>query len=744
MAFIEEFLSWLRVIFCKLPVNKIYPVDIYNSVTELYIIRCISLSWECSAILCSGMITMNRSVLIIQPDEEVSSQLSVIFSDLNDSVLTSKSIKAAGEQLKIALPDILFIDIALLGSSWHTAIPTLKKRFQRTNVIFTFSSKTSLPQSHSDNLVKWQVLTLPISEERIEKALEGKLSKYDILEPLQKKARLTYPIRFQISWPYLILSIFFSLAATYITTRIVFDSAEERFANQLIEAGKLSSEWMVLEEDSLLETLRLVINTMGLPEEVVNAETDNLHRMIYPLAVNSRMENIEILDLEGSTIYSLHHIAGSTMEDYQTTSGGDFFRNAEIIATILQKGSDEFGDKYAASLSPPWGNTFYVAGPISIQDKLVGIALVGKSLPSLVKDMRETTLAQTTIYDLDGRVLSTTFINSIDLPPGLTSIVVLDQDDNTDTTNKTVADIPYTEILAPWEARDDVDIGVLGAALPQNYLVHTSWVTRTQIFVVLGVFILLVLLLGYRLANRISKPLERLAKASEEVSKGNFLVTLASPGSKEVSVLNNSFNEMLSSLEKSRKDVITAYDNSLEGWSRALSLRDHNTDEHSKRVVELTIALAAELGFSEIELEDVRRGAMLHDIGKMGIPDDILRKSSPLSPEELALIKQHPLFAVEMLKPVNFLQNALDIPLYHHERWDGSGYPYGLKGEKIPLEARIFAVADVYDALISNRPYRKAWTKRQAVEYLLEEKGKQFDPQIVDLFIKVVVKGGHI
>ncbi len=167
---------------------------------------------------------MNRAVLIIQPDEEVSSQLSAIFSDWGDSVLTSKSIKAAGEQLKIALPDILIIDIALLGSSWHTAIPTLKKRFQRTTVIFTFSSKISLPQSHSDNLVKWQVLTLPISEERIEKALEGKLSKYDVLEPLQKKARLTYPIRFQISWPYLILSIFFSLAATYITTRIVFDS----------------------------------------------------------------------------------------------------------------------------------------------------------------------------------------------------------------------------------------------------------------------------------------------------------------------------------------------------------------------------------------------------------------------------------------------------------------------------------------------------------------------------------------
>jgi putative nucleotidyltransferase with HDIG domain len=687
---------------------------------------------------------MNREVLIIQPDEDISSQMSSFFRDWGDTVHASKSIKSAGEQLKITLPDILIIDITLLGSKWDAAIPKLKERFQRTNVIFTYSAKTSLPQAHSDSLVKWQVLTLPISEERIEKALAGKLTKYDILEPLQKKARLAYPIRFQISWPYLALALFFSLAATYITTRIVFDSAEERFANQLLEAGNLSSEWMVIEEEHLLETLRLVINTTGLPVEVNNAQTDNLHRMIYPLAVNAQVENIEILDLEGSTIYSLHHIPGSTMEDYQSTTGGSFFKDHEITSTILQNGSDEFGDKYAASVSSPWGNIFYVAGPISIQDRLVGVALVGKSLPSLVKEMRETTLAQTTIYDLDGQVLSTTFINSIDLPAGQSEIILRDQDISSNFVNKNIADIPYTEILGPWEARNDIDLGILGAALPQNYLVHTSWITRTQIFVALGAFITLVLLLGYRLANRISKPLERLAKASEEVSKGNFLVTLEEPGSKEVSVLNNSFNDMLKSLESSRKDLVTAYDNSLEGWSRALSLRDHHTDEHSKRVVELTLILAAEIGFSEAEIEDIRRGALLHDIGKVGIPDEILRKTDSLTTDEFTLMKQHPLYAVEMLKPVSFLQNALDIPLYHHEKWDGTGYPYGLEGEKIPLQARVFAVADVYDALISNRPYRKAWSKQQAVQYLLEEKGKHFDPQVVDLFVKVIVKGGHI
>lgn len=686
---------------------------------------------------------MNRSIQIIQPKSDITEEIASIFSEWGDTVTSSPSIKSAGEHLKLSLPDILLIDITLLGSKWYSAVPTLKKRFKRTTVIFTYSSKTNLPQSHSDYLVKLQVLTLPITEKRIQKALDGKLTKYDILEPLQNKPRASYPIRFQISMPFLVLSLFFSLAATYITTRIVFDSAEERFANQLLEAGKISSEWMVLEEENLLESLRLVTNTIGFPEEVINAEKDNIHRILYPLAVNSQIEYIEIIDLEGLTVYSLHHIAGSAIEDYETTTGGNYFVNNQIISSILKKNSDEFGDKFAMAVTAPWGNTFYVAGPISLNGNLAGVALIGKSLPSLVNDMRETTLAQTTLYDLNGVVLSTSFISAQNLSPDESSRILADQNINSMTLNKTVAEISYTELLGPWEVRDDLDIGLLGVALPQNYFVHTSWITRTQIFIALSLFIVLILIFGYRLANRISKPLERLAKASEEVSKGNFLITMETPGSKEVSVLNKSFNDMLKNLESSQKELLTAYDNSLDGWSRALSLRDHDTDEHSKRVVNLTVALAKAVGITGSDLENIRRGAMLHDIGKVAIPDGILRKPGPLSPEDLTIMRKHPQYAIEMLKPVKFLQDALDIPLYHHEQWDGSGYPYGLSGEKIPLPARIFAVADVYDALLSNRPYRKAWSKQQALDYLLENRAKHFDPQIVDLFIETIIKKDH-
>lgn len=642
--------------------------------------------------------------------------------------------------MKLTLPDLILIETTLLGSKWPKSIPILLERFQKTELIFTYFSTAGLPKSYYSELVKWKVLTNPITPERVSLAVDGNLTDIDILEPLQKKSRLTYPIRFQISMPYLILSLFFTLAVTYITTRVVFDSAEERFANQLVESGKLSSEWMVLEEDQLLESLRLIVNTTGLAEAVSSEEIDTLHRFIYPLAVNSQVEDIEIINSDGSTIYSLRHRTGGSIEDYFYSTGGGDFSNAEFIQPILEGHLDSFGDKYAAVENPPWGHIFYVAGPILEQDRVVGAAMVGISLPTLVKEMRETTLAQITLYDFKGRALATTFITGQELDPNLIIQILPGQDDFSLLNNKIVVDLNYTELLGPWEVRNDLDIGILGVALPQNYLVHTNWVTRTQIFIALGAFIALILMIGYRLANRISKPLESLAKASEEVAAGNYMIALESPGSKEVAVLTTSFNHMLKSLRVSQSELLEAYDNSLEGWSQALSLRDHETDEHSRRVVELTLKIAKIYGLSETELESIRRGALLHDIGKVGIPDEILNKPGPLSNEEWIIMKKHPLFAADMLQPINFMQESLEIPLYHHEKWDGTGYPYGLRGDAIPLSARIFAIADVFDALLSQRPDRDAWTKEEALQYLFENRRKHFDPQLIDFFFKHFVE----
>jgi HD-GYP domain-containing protein (c-di-GMP phosphodiesterase class II) len=199
-------------------------------------------------------------------------------------------------------------------------------------------------------------------------------------------------------------------------------------------------------------------------------------------------------------------------------------------------------------------------------------------------------------------------------------------------------------------------------------------------------------------------------------------------------------NSLFYELERSNMDLILAYDSTIEGWSRALDYRDKETEGHSQRVTELTINIARELGMNEEELVHVRRGALLHDIGKMGIPDSILLKPGSLTEEEWEIMRLHPVYSYDLLHPVAYLRPALDIPYCHHEKWDGSGYPRGLKAEQIPLSARIFAAVDVWDALRSDRPYRPAWTEEKTKEHIRAHSGIQFDPKVVGAFLRAIAE----
>ena len=214
----------------------------------------------------------------------------------------------------------------------------------------------------------------------------------------------------------------------------------------------------------------------------------------------------------------------------------------------------------------------------------------------------------------------------------------------------------------------------------------------------------------------------------------NFLEILA--GQAAIAIDNARAFE---SLQRANTELVIAYDTTIEGWSHALDLRDRETEGHTQRVTEVTLRLAQAAGMSEDELVHVRRGALLHDIGKMGVPDNILLKPGELTEEEWAVMRCHPTFAYEMLAPIAYLKPALDIPYYHHERWDGSGYPRQLKGDQIPLAARIFSVVDVWDALRSDRPYRSKWAEEKVREYIRAQSGIRFDPQMVELFFQVIL-----
>lgn len=214
----------------------------------------------------------------------------------------------------------------------------------------------------------------------------------------------------------------------------------------------------------------------------------------------------------------------------------------------------------------------------------------------------------------------------------------------------------------------------------------------------------------------------------------NFLNTLTSETA--IAVENA---QMFRDLEKSNLDLVVAYETTLEGWAKTLELRDRETEGHSQRVLDLTTRLARKLGVSDDEMIHLQRGALLHDIGKMGIPDNILMKEGPLTDEEWEVMRKHPVFAQDMLSSIPFLKKAAEIPYCHHEKWDGTGYPNHLRGEDIPLAARIFALVDVWDALRSDRPYRRPWTDEQALEYIHNQAGKHFDPMVVKAFDEIML-----
>ena len=558
--------------------------------------------------------------------------------------------------------------------------------------------------------------------------------------------RVRIPIRAKITVPFLVLSLILAVVAAYVITQLVTENVVERYNKQLFEAGKISSELLVNYEAELLETQRLLANVEGVPSAIISKNPDQLRDLTLGIIANNQQEAVEYLDLQGNHLLSVHHVSGGNPEDYEITTGGQsFFSSLEIVKKILDRQSDARGDKFADFVATDSGNFLYVSGPVfDTQNELAGVVLVGKSLPTLAGDMHAKTFAQISFYNLSGQAIYSTLPFSHNLTPELAAQAISLKDtsstklDLSVQRNVDVANIPFAEILGSWEVRGDHQIGVLGVALSKNALVETSTVSRWQIFLLVGVSFFLIILIGIILSNTITRPLLRLVQASKKVAEGDLNIIVNPQSNDEISVLTESFNTMVASLHQSHTQLIQSYDETLEGWAKALELRDKETEGHSRRVTDLAVRLAAEMGFQDQALINIRRGALLHDIGKMGIPDAILHKNGLLDEEEWKIIRCHPQGGYDLVKQIDFLAPALEIPLAHHEKWDGSGYPRGLKGEEIPMAARIFAVVDVFDAMTNDRPYRKAMPRAEVIQYLKEQSGIHFNATVVDMFIRVL------
>jgi HD-GYP domain-containing protein (c-di-GMP phosphodiesterase class II) len=545
------------------------------------------------------------------------------------------------------------------------------------------------------------------------------------------------PILAQITVPYILLAAALAAGGTYLVTQVVVDSVQERFQNQLIETGFLADENIVREEKDLLEALRLISNIQGVDAGVLQSQPQTLRDLILPIAYNSNIEALAILGVGGRAIISLE--LDPTSQVYETLQATIPFSRLSFVQPVLRGSVDEKGDKYGGFAATSAGSIFFVVGPIKdASGQLVGAALVGRSVQSLSQLIREQTLSQVSFYTLEGVSLSTTLLGG--QPIDLTAVqnILENQAQGSYAREFRESNIDYHELLTPLEVRVGEDIGIMGVALPAGFLSQTTQITRGNTLVLLASALLLVVVVGAVIAGRITKPIRDLRDAAQKVAGGNLQVNVRSGRSDEIGTLTQSFNTMVDSLNQSKRDLVEAYDKTIEGWARAMDLRDHETEGHSRRVADLSTALAASMGIRGDEMEHLRRGALLHDVGKIAIPDSILLKKGKLTEDEIKQMQQHPIYAKQFMEQIEYLKPALPIPYSHHEKWDGSGYPQGLKGEAIPYEARIFAIVDVWDAITSDRPYRKAMSFQEALEYIESESDHHFEPKVVQAFKRLL------
>jgi len=547
------------------------------------------------------------------------------------------------------------------------------------------------------------------------------------------------PILTKITIPYLILALAIAVGASFLVSQVILDSVEERFTNQLIETGFQSTEILARQEKDLLEDLRTLSFTAGLSETVAQDDLGELENLVIPVAYNSSIGAFAILDANGSEL-----VSGSIQADqliYEPLPQLLAWLNWDFVRNVVDEEVDASGDKYIGLAEIEGITHLFVAGPIPDErGNMVGIAIAGKPLQEIIDVLERETLADFSFYFLNGDETLSTFEREMQLADGLLELLIQTSDQGSSTRPISEGVVDYTELLIPAEVREDDLIGYLGVALPNSFITRTSSINRGNTFALIGVVLVVVSVVGVFVARIITRPIQELKEAAERVSQGDLSIQVESGGQDEIGVLADSFNEMVSNVSQSKQDLITAYDRTIEGWAKALDLRDHETEGHSRRVTEMTMKLANRLGMPQQELENMQRGALLHDIGKIGIPDSILLKKGGLSDEEFDVMRQHPHFGRDFMDQIDFLAPAMAIPYSHHEKWDGSGYPQGLKGDEIPKAARIFSVVDVWDAITSDRPYRKAMSYEEAVSIIKEGNGSHFDPEICNAFLRMIAE----
>jgi len=532
-------------------------------------------------------------------------------------------------------------------------------------------------------------------------------------------------IRYKIIVPFAVLLVFVGVVGTGVATAQLTNAAAAEFDAKLLHSSLQANQLLSQVDADRMADLRRATDTVGVAESLASGDTTTLARLLTPIAGNVPAASIQlrVLDVHGQ---ELLRIRGSSEgpSPIDVTDAGAFRAQPAVISVLAGANA---GERAAFLSDQPAQPVLYWVGAVrNTGDRIIGAVLLGESLTEVAAG-----IPGSTFYDLSGVRLATTLgaapVASEAVRRQLTA-------DNAVRVNETLGGHYYGTMFNIWTIHGS-QFGFLAMAADADSLLSLVAQQRLILTLVFTAAALLTLLVGTVTASRLTRPIELLVRSMRAVSAGDLHHRATVVSQDEIGYLARTFNEMTASLEEKTAALEETTFASMEALARAIDARDPTTSGHSARVAAVSLEIADAMRIPAKDREALRRAALLHDIGKIGLEDKVLRKPGPLSEAEADDMREHPRIGFDMLKGLRFLQASLPGVLYHHERWDGAGYPTGLRGKAIPLPVRILAVADVFDALTSDRPYREGLNFEAATAAIRIEAGLQFDPDVVTAFL---------
>ena len=533
-------------------------------------------------------------------------------------------------------------------------------------------------------------------------------------------------IRQKIIVPFAVLLVFVGVVGTGVATTQLTSSAAAQFDANLLHSSLVANQLLAQLDQARTADLRLATDTLGVPEALLAGDIPGLTRLLSPVAANITASSavVTVLDSHGATVLRIENTASGP--ETVGVAGLPSFASQPDVVKILSSAGD-VAERRAFLWNPATSPTLYWVGPIRIPGgRIVGASLVGESLAEVAR-----TVQGSVFYDNSGNRLASLLSNPAPLPGAIRRQISAQ---NAQRLDDRQGGHVYRALFSTWTMRGQ-QLGYLAVesnADPLFSLVDQVRLILTLLFTAAAV---LTLLVGSVTASVLTRPIQLLVQSMRAVSAGDLQHRATVASQDEIGYLARTFNDVTASLEEKTEALEKTTFAAIEALARAIDARDPSTFGHSARVAAISLEIADALQVSAKEREALRRSALLHDIGKIGVEDKVLHKPGPLNQHEADDMREHPRIGYDVLKGLPFLQASLQGVLYHHERWDGAGYPLGLAGAAIPLLVRILAVADVFDALTSDRPYREGLSFAAAASAIRNEAGLQFDPDVVSAFL---------